>query len=233
MEYVFNGFSLDAKSSSLSKGDIRFKIEPRVLLLLEYFCQHPNEAITRDALIRDVWQGRVVGYAAINRAVSELRKVIEAEVTNPKIIITVSKVGYLFDAQVTVHTEELSLINEEQSFVSQEDKQPDAPVSTLPSEVTNKNTIASKSAEDNRKRFTNKAALVVMTLLITILYFFYWVNTPIAPLPTLAIEKPLTTLKGTSFKGDLSKSGENVVFLHKDNASDIVQVWLKKKGGAS
>ncbi|PKG81062.1 hypothetical protein CXF85_20080 [Colwellia sp. 75C3] len=223
MEYVFNGFSLDTKLSSLSKSNVRYKLEPRVFQLLLYFCKRSKQAITREELIKYVWQNRVVGYAAINRAIGELRKVIEEDVTDPKIIITVSKVGYLFDAQIMLIDEERYLPNEK--LVSEKPEINEVKAKEL---CTLDFSVASKKS--NKKTLNVVIIIPILLFTIVLLYLFIWRNTvPMLSL-TLAIEKPLTTLKGTSFKGDLSASGQDLVFLHKEKANDRVQVWLQKEG---
>ena len=228
MQYVFNGFRLDVKLSSLSKGDLKFKLEPRVLQLLLYFCQRPKQAITRDELIKDVWQDRVVGYAAINRAVGELRKVIEEEVTAPKIIITVSKVGYLFDSSVSVNNEAAALNDEK--LITEEPKrhlvesQENAETKYASGTIY----ITNAPEENNPKKFNFTVALFIIVFSSILLSLLLVADRASTKPPTLTIEKPLTTLKGTSFKGDLSTTGQDLVFLYKKEANDAVQVWLKK-----
>ena len=94
--FVFDDVIVDNDRKTLLKNGRLVECEPRVFELLIYFCQHPNEAITRESLIENVWHGRVVSDAAVNRAVGELRKLIEESPSSPKYINTVSKVGYQF-----------------------------------------------------------------------------------------------------------------------------------------
>jgi DNA-binding winged helix-turn-helix (wHTH) protein/Tol biopolymer transport system component len=227
MKYVFNDFSLDVKSRLLSKGDKTIKLEPKVFELLLYFCQRPNLAISREQLITDVWQNRIVSYAAINRAVGELRKVVEEQAAKPKIIITVSKVGYLFDGHVTIDSEEDDGIEE---VIKSNATDGIAEIESQEIVAINQNTVVNtqKVTSDSRMRITK---VIIAVCVVMILTLFFWGKTKAPqPLATLSIEKPLTALKGSSFRGDLSETGEELVFLHKAQANDIVQVWLKKQG---
>jgi DNA-binding winged helix-turn-helix (wHTH) protein/Tol biopolymer transport system component len=229
---MFNGFIFDVKSRVLSKGSSTFKLEPKVLELLWYFCQKPNQAISREQLITDVWQDRVVSYAAINRAISELRKVIEEEVTKPKLIITVSKVGYLFDSEVSIEYEEVSSIIEtmtNDSLKAQSSQSSDKiNLSEIP--LIENTELTNKSALFTNKRMFLKVLLFAFVLVVAISSYLDWSNnfhnTPLI----LSVEKPLTTLKGTSFKGDLSLSGADLVFLYKEKPNDLVQVLIQRKG---
>ena len=51
-------------------------LEPRVAALLQHFLDHPGELLSRDQLVAEVWEGRVVSDDAIRRAVSSLRRAL-------------------------------------------------------------------------------------------------------------------------------------------------------------
>ena len=114
MQFIFREFIVDNSLFLIKKNGLRQEVEPRVFELLVYFCQHPNVPVSRDELIEHVWQQRTVGYAAINRAVSELRKILENEPSAPEIIITISKVGYQF----TISPEIVNLLEHEQEVLN-------------------------------------------------------------------------------------------------------------------
>ena len=98
MRFLFGDIVVDVEQIALIKDDKCIEFEPRIFELLVYFCQHPQEAISREELIAQVWRGRIVSDAAINRAVGELRKLIEDNPSSPQWIKTVSKVGYRLTA---------------------------------------------------------------------------------------------------------------------------------------
>ncbi len=235
MEYTFNGFELDEISRVLRKGDRRFKLEPKVFELLLYFCQQPNQAISRDTLISEVWSNRIVSYAAINRAISELRKVIEEEVTKPKVIITVSKIGYLFDAQVVLNNKRTSSDKSKLTEVSLDRHIQQSTMLVSKDIDLSKKIIDRVKAQASRDKITKKLFILMFIMIGMVVWyvFFYPLGNMQAAPMKLSIEKPITTLKGTSFKGDLSATGKDLVFLHKDKAHDLVQVWLKIEGQAA
>ena len=49
-------------------------VEPRVMQVLVALARAKGAIVTRDELIRDCWEGRVVGEDAINRALSRVRR---------------------------------------------------------------------------------------------------------------------------------------------------------------
>ena len=108
MIYQFGNIELDIANKIITKERVPVSIEPRLFSLMSFFCENPNRAISRDELISSVWQGRAVSDAAVNRAIAQLRKVIELDTSKPNYIQTVSKVGYKFTAKVdSTHTAEL------------------------------------------------------------------------------------------------------------------------------
>tara|TARA_R110002110_G_scaffold77390_2_gene203487 strand:- start:28018 stop:30360 length:2343 start_codon:yes stop_codon:yes gene_type:complete len=76
-------------------------LEPRVAALLQHFLDHPGELLSRDQLVAEVWEGRVVSDDAIRRAVSSLRRALALDGSD-KLITTVHKKGYLASLPVPV-----------------------------------------------------------------------------------------------------------------------------------
>ncbi|MCW8879152.1 MAG: winged helix-turn-helix domain-containing protein [Kangiellaceae bacterium] len=76
------------------------RIEPRLMAVLVYLIEHSQSLITREDLIRDVWQGQVVSDNAINRTIAQLRKLLGDTPSRAKIIETIPKKGYRLIAPV-------------------------------------------------------------------------------------------------------------------------------------
>ncbi len=70
------------------------KLEPRLHHLLNYFLQHPNQIISKDQLMDDVWPEGEGTDAAVMRAVASLRKILQPGLDNQACIETLSKRGY-------------------------------------------------------------------------------------------------------------------------------------------
>ncbi|MES2444421.1 MAG: winged helix-turn-helix domain-containing protein [Pseudomonadota bacterium] len=69
-------------------------IEPRVMQVLVALAEAEGAIVTRDALTRRCWEGRIVGEDAINRVISRLRRSAEGFCGGAFRIETVTKVGY-------------------------------------------------------------------------------------------------------------------------------------------
>ncbi|MEI4551148.1 winged helix-turn-helix domain-containing protein [Pseudoalteromonas spongiae] len=94
--FSFDAIQVNTQTNTLTINGKVTECEPKLFELLVFFCRNNERALSRDELIEHVWQGRVVSDAAVNRAISQLRKLIEPEPTKPIYIVTVSKVGYRF-----------------------------------------------------------------------------------------------------------------------------------------
>lgn len=77
------------------------KLEVRESAVLAYFCKHPNQQITRNELIDNVWQGQVITDNAVNRVITKLRKALGDDAKNSKFIKTLPRIGYKFIANTS------------------------------------------------------------------------------------------------------------------------------------
>lgn len=93
-EHLFGRWRFDAGTGDLFDGKTTTRLEPQVAKLLDYFLVHQNKLITRDELIAEVWQERIVSYDAINRCISILRQTFPSDDRNAY-IETVVRRGFI------------------------------------------------------------------------------------------------------------------------------------------
>jgi DNA-binding winged helix-turn-helix (wHTH) protein/Tol biopolymer transport system component len=218
MQYIFREFIVDSSLFLISKNGLKQEVEPRVFELLVYFCQHPNVPISRDELIEHVWQQRTVGYAAINRAVSELRKILENESSGPEIIKTISKVGYQFTIEPEIKNQskdELETATPKATITVQNQVQPDLNVD--------------KTSSNRKGKLTTTMLFFYVGLFLTLfsLMLFFVNSTQKTTALSNLSERPLTSLKGTAFRPVLSDDGKDLLFIHKNKAPSSAKVWLQ------
>ncbi|RVU40271.1 hypothetical protein EOE67_06660 [Rheinheimera riviphila] len=77
-------------------------LEPRIFELLLALLTADQQQLSREQLIEQVWQGRVVSESAINRAVSLLRKELAQLDASQPYLETLPKVGYRLLVPVTI-----------------------------------------------------------------------------------------------------------------------------------
>lgn len=93
-QQLFGRWRFDANTGGLSDGEIATHLEPQVAKLLDYFLTHQNTLISREELIAEVWDGRIVSDDAINRCVSILRQTLSPDEKNAY-IETVVRRGFM------------------------------------------------------------------------------------------------------------------------------------------
>ena len=102
MLYQSENFTLDTDNYSLTRNGINHAIEPQVFNLLIYLIENRNHVVTRDELLENVWQGRIVSDSAINARLKEARKAVGDTGKQQRVIKTIHRRGYQFIADVKV-----------------------------------------------------------------------------------------------------------------------------------
>jgi len=77
------------------------RLEPKAFDLLLYFAAHPEETLSREKLIADVWDGKFVTDDAVMVAVYALRQAFDDDSRSPKFIETIRGRGYRWIATAT------------------------------------------------------------------------------------------------------------------------------------
>ncbi|WP_440054576.1 winged helix-turn-helix domain-containing protein [Pseudoalteromonas sp. T1lg65] len=124
-EVKFAAWTLDPKKQTISDGDSERELEPLLYRVLCYLLLNTDQIVTRQDLVDDVWCQHYVDDNAINRAMSELRKVLKSEKYKGVIIKTHYRKGYSLavDHQVVLHdTQSESVVKNEQPDIPVKDK---------------------------------------------------------------------------------------------------------------
>ena len=98
--YTFAGKTIDFDTLELRVGE---RVLPLTLMeanLLRYLITHEGKAVSRKAMLEDVWGVREdTDTRAIDNFIVRLRRYIESESARPKHLLTVRGVGYRFIAE--------------------------------------------------------------------------------------------------------------------------------------
>ncbi|QTL36468.1 winged helix-turn-helix domain-containing protein [Pseudoalteromonas viridis] len=107
-EVKFGAWSLDPRKQSISDGCVERELEPLLFRLLCYFIINNDQIITRQDLVDDVWCQKYVDDNAINRAMSELRKLLKSELQQGIVVKTHYRKGYSFflEPEIIYHSEQ-------------------------------------------------------------------------------------------------------------------------------
>jgi DNA-binding winged helix-turn-helix (wHTH) protein/Tfp pilus assembly protein PilF len=91
----FRGYGVDSVHRTVTSPSGRVvRIEPKAFDLLLHFIEHPEEMLSRERLIADVWGGKFVTDDAVMVAVYALRQALDDDSRAPKFIETIRGRGY-------------------------------------------------------------------------------------------------------------------------------------------
>ncbi len=107
MKLKFSAFEIDTNSYELSRSGNVVNVEPMVFDLIVFLASNPGQVFSRDALIENVWKGRIVSDATVSTCIKNVRKALGDTGENQTLVQTVRGRGYRLEANVE-HTAEPS-----------------------------------------------------------------------------------------------------------------------------
>jgi DNA-binding response OmpR family regulator len=91
----FGDCTLDPKTFELKRGEKSASLSAREVKLFQLFISHPDEVLSRDRILSDVWGYEYYGTTrALDQSIVQLRKKLSELGADPKQIVTVHTVGY-------------------------------------------------------------------------------------------------------------------------------------------
>lgn len=98
--YAFGSFRLDAGRMTLTYEGAQIATTPRVISTLLYLVEHSGELVSRDAMLRALWPGRIAEEANLSQAISSVRKALASQGDGTEWVLTVPGQGYRFTGDV-------------------------------------------------------------------------------------------------------------------------------------
>ncbi len=89
--------SLDTNIHKLLQDGEQISIKAMEYKLLVYLLENKNRVVTKDELLKNVWEDEFVGEGTLAVHIRHLREKIEKEPKNPEVIKTVWGVGYMIE----------------------------------------------------------------------------------------------------------------------------------------
>jgi DNA-binding winged helix-turn-helix (wHTH) protein/fermentation-respiration switch protein FrsA (DUF1100 family) len=93
MRYSFARFILDTESHKLQLNGADIAVEPQVFDLLHLLVANAGKLVTKDQMMEDVWQGRIVSEATVSARINAARKAVGDNGKDQAIIRTVARRG--------------------------------------------------------------------------------------------------------------------------------------------
>jgi DNA-binding winged helix-turn-helix (wHTH) protein/Tol biopolymer transport system component len=100
--YRFGPFTIDPGKRALTRDGTSIPLTPKAFDLLLYLVQNPNQVVTKEELLQNVWSGAIVEEGNLTQNVFLLRKALAGTSDDTGMIVTVPRKGYQFAAEVTV-----------------------------------------------------------------------------------------------------------------------------------
>ena len=98
--YRFGDVRVDAKQAAVFRAGKQVQVSAKEYQLLLYFVQHPRQTLTRQKLLREVWQYRAeLSTRTVDVHVGWLRQKVENNSRKPRWIVTRHGLGYIFDPE--------------------------------------------------------------------------------------------------------------------------------------
>lgn len=94
LPFQLGQWNVHPKEGELRSGAEVRKLQPKVMDVLCRLAAAPGELVSRDELVRDVWDGRAVSDEPLNRCIAELRNALGDDRNQPRYIETLPRRGY-------------------------------------------------------------------------------------------------------------------------------------------
>ena len=101
MHYLFDEFRLDVDRRELRRGPMVVDVAPQVFDILECLLRHHDRVVSKDDLIAEVWDGRIVSESTISSRLTAVRSAIDDSGRDQRLVRTIPRRGYRVVCPVT------------------------------------------------------------------------------------------------------------------------------------
>ncbi|NNE79242.1 MAG: alpha/beta hydrolase [Silicimonas sp.] len=101
MRYRFSDYTLDTEAHVLLHDGMDQRVEPQVFDLLALLLKNAGSLVTKDQMVDEIWDGRIVSESAISARIAAARKAVGDDGKRQAVIRTVARRGLQFVAQLT------------------------------------------------------------------------------------------------------------------------------------
>lgn len=102
LPFVFEDYVLDEERRELTLRGQVVAVGPQVFDLLLLFVNNPDRVVSKDDLLKAVWNGRIVSESTITSHINAVRKAIGDTGEEQRLVRTVARKGYRFVGQIKV-----------------------------------------------------------------------------------------------------------------------------------
>ncbi|GIU12004.1 MULTISPECIES: winged helix-turn-helix domain-containing protein [unclassified Shewanella] len=191
-QFLIHEWKIDCNKSLAFNGEKEVRLEPKTMMILQYLASRAGEVVTRAELFELFWPNQVVTEDALNRVMSNLRRLFNEDAHQPRYILTIRKVGYKLVAPITI------LPTQELTFTATETK----------AENTKKQAKTREALNRNDKVIL---AVIAISLLFFIIMFDQADDSQEPPQDFTF--KRITYDKSANLMPEISNDGSSLVFI--------------------
>lgn len=203
--FRFDDFEIDMQSFRLLQSGKALPVEPKALNLLIFLVENRRRLIERRELIDAVWGNSFVTDHVLNRAIAQLRKLLQDDRKQPRYIETAPTLGYRFIGDVQ-EVQELTTQSPSTSRTSQQSLAEPAVSSAAPLAVM-PFSASGGIAPEIKRRFSKFPAIYLGGVaLVMAAAIAFWMQTysKRTPIPSTSIQS-LVVLPLDNLSGDASQ----------------------------
>lgn len=200
--YLLGEWRLCVNTNSLRQGDTTVELEHRLVLLLVFLIENQGQVLSKEKILKTIWQGKVVNEDSLAVAISHLRKALGDNSRAPHYIKTIPGIGYQFIAEaMPVSAKPVSkiaqtIVDETQPALGGTQAAVNDTQVVVNEPLPSKNALAQEQEGALKemvappqivKKSRRRLLLIgIVPLLVMFLVFFYlrlFHNNPVSPLP--------------------------------------------------
>src|SRR5260370_6553306 len=96
LRYIFENYAIDTDRRELHRGADVVSVAPQVFDLLDYLIRNREHVVSKDDLIKAIWNGRSVSDAALTTRLNVARSAIGDSGDEQRLIKTLPRKGFRF-----------------------------------------------------------------------------------------------------------------------------------------
>jgi Tol biopolymer transport system component/DNA-binding winged helix-turn-helix (wHTH) protein len=209
--YEFGEFRVDAGQFRVTKAGDTLDLEPKAIEVLLFLIEHRERLVLKEELLDAVWKDTFVTPNALTRVIAQLRKALDDDAQEARIIETVPRKGYRFLPEIRI----ASLTTESLS------------ASTTRPEPTSTSSSAD-AATVKAIALDWRLVLAASMLLVVAVGAWAWRRTPATPPLALTEIVQVTAASGYEAEPALSADGRRLAYV--SDESGAMEIYVRPLG---
>ncbi len=223
MNYQIGPWQFISNRCVITSNNMERELDPLLVKLLLYFIDKPQQIVSRQALIESVWQQSFVDDNAINRAISELRKLLAHPIEKAPLLKTHYRKGY----SLTVIPERLtqaSVFEEPANFL------PDSPDVFAKNEEVVTATTSQPVQRTNSKKFLIYSLVVIIFICFLVWFGLFFINAPSSEkIKQITVNKVASTWNiGSEVHPEVSSDKQFLAYTNIEPENDVMHAFVKR-----